>query len=92
MELEASPKAYVVGSSTRLGEVLRRQRRDQKITLKQFYDSTGISLRFMSELERGKIAAVDRLLRAIRMLGFDVVLIPRGQSAKLIGANRVEHG
>jgi len=92
MESASPPKAYIINSATRLGEVLRRQRREQQITLKAFYESTGISLRFMSELERGKIAAVDRLLRAIRMLGFDVVLIPRGQAAKLIGANRVDHG
>ncbi|MET7288904.1 helix-turn-helix transcriptional regulator [Streptomyces sp. NPDC005573] len=53
-----------------VGEVLRRERREQDRTLKEVADAAGISLPYLSEVERGrKEASSEVLAAAARALG-----------------------
>ncbi|MDZ7685394.1 MAG: hypothetical protein U5O39_10675 [Gammaproteobacteria bacterium] len=87
-----SPRHTLSMTPEELGLILRRQRRRQNITLASFYEGSGLTLRFMSELERGKVAMVKKLILAIRMLGFELVLVPRGQAQSLLNAGRIQRG
>lgn len=49
----ASPKYGRIRTSSDLGKLAREERRRQGLTLKTFYESSGITTRFMSEFERG---------------------------------------
>ncbi|MER6030123.1 helix-turn-helix transcriptional regulator [Streptomyces sp. NPDC001851] len=47
-----------------VGEVLRRERRAQDRTLKEVADAAGISLPYLSEIERGRKEASSEVLAA----------------------------
>ena len=72
----ASPKYGRIRTSSELGKLAREERRRQGLTLETFYESSGITTRYMSELERGK-PSVDRVLATLQMLGLAVVIVPR---------------
>lgn len=56
-----------------LGQRLRRARRAQGLSLVQLSERTGLSLRFLSELERGKTgASVGRVLRVAEAVGLEL--------------------
>ncbi len=48
-----------------LGEVLRRQRLTQRLTLRQVSEAAKVSLGYLSEIERGQKEASSELLAAI---------------------------
>lgn len=79
----ASPKYGRVRTSSELGKLAREERRRQGLTLKTFYESTGITTRFMSEFERGK-SSVVRVLEALQMLGLEVLVVPRAEADVLL--------
>ena len=79
----ASPKYGRVRTSFELGKLAREERRRQGLTLETFYESSGITTRFMSEFERGK-PSVGRVLEVLQMLGLDVLVVPRGEADALL--------
>ncbi len=79
----ASPKYGRVRTSLEVGELAREERRRQGLTLETFYQSSGITTRFMSEFERGK-PSVARILEVLQMLGLDVLVVPRGEAEALL--------
>lgn len=64
-----------------LGAALRAQRKAQGLTLEQLSGLSGLGMRFLSELERGKATAeLGKTLEVARLLGLDCYLLPRSQS------------
>ena len=62
-------------STEELGRVIRAERRSLDLTQGDLAAACGVSLRFISELERGRASAgIGRVLRVLDMLGIKVVL------------------
>jgi len=69
-----------VRSARDLGRLMRLHRKSRGWTLQQLAGFANVSMRFLSELERGKeTAEIGKALHAVRMLGLEVVLSPRAQ-------------
>jgi len=69
---------YRVRSTKDLGQLLRQRRHEQELTLKDVAEHTGLSVRFISEVERGKpTAELQRVLHLAGMLGIDMMAAPR---------------
>ena len=65
----------IIHSTEELGRVLRAERKALGLTQGDLAAASGVSLRFVSELERGRpTAGVGRVLRVLKMLGVRVVL------------------
>lgn len=63
-----------------LGAFLRAQRRAQGVTLEQLSGLSGLGMRFLSELERGKATAeLGKTLEVAKLLGLNCYLLPRSQ-------------
>ena len=57
----------------KIGNLIRRTRKDQGLTQEQLAATTGIGVRFIRELEQGKQSChVGKTLRVLSMLGIDV--------------------
>jgi transcriptional regulator with XRE-family HTH domain len=80
---------------TKLGEVLRRVRLDQRRTLADVADAARVSMPYLSELERGRKEASSEILAALcDALGLDLsdllaavrreLMIERGQESVVI--------
>ncbi|NEZ04276.1 helix-turn-helix transcriptional regulator [Wenzhouxiangella sp. XN201] len=64
-----------------LGAALRAQRKAQGLTLEQLSGLSGLGMRFLSELERGKATAeLGKTLEVIALLGLDCFLVPRSST------------
>lgn len=64
----------VVNSVEELGHAVRAERKSLGLTQGDLAAACGVSLRFLSELERGRASAgVGRVLHVLRMLGIRVV-------------------
>ena len=62
-------------STDELGQSIRAERKAQGLTQGDLAAACGVSLRFISELERGRSSAgVGRVLHVLNMLGLRVVL------------------
>ncbi|MYB53816.1 MAG: helix-turn-helix transcriptional regulator [Acidobacteriia bacterium] len=69
-----------VRSARDLGRLMRSHRKSRGWTLEQLAGFANVSMRFLSELERGKeTAEIGKALHALRLLGLEVVLSPRAQ-------------
>ncbi|MXG24820.1 helix-turn-helix domain-containing protein [Streptomyces sp. YIM 132580] len=73
-----------------VGDVLRRERRSQKRTLKDVADTARISMAYLSEVERGrKEASSEVLAAAAQALGLglsDVLALAQEELIRLSGA------
>ena len=64
-----------IRSTDELGRVIRAERKALGLTQDDLAAACGVSLRFISELERGRASAgVGRVLHVLKMLGLRVVL------------------
>ncbi|MEO1082854.1 MAG: helix-turn-helix transcriptional regulator [Acidobacteriota bacterium] len=62
-----------IQTTEELGQLIRAQRKATGLTQSELADASGVSLRFISELERGRASAgVGRVLRVLHMLGLSV--------------------
>jgi len=62
----------------RLGTVIRRRRREQRLTQTNLADLADLSVVFVNEVERGKpTAQVGLILRVLQTLGIDLIARPR---------------
>lgn len=67
--------ARVIHSTDELGRAIRAERKALGLTQGDLAAACGVSLRFVSELERGRATAgVGRVLHVLKMLGLRVVL------------------
>ncbi|MYW66875.1 helix-turn-helix domain-containing protein [Streptomyces sp. SID8379] len=71
-----------------VGDVLRRRRRAQGRTLQDVADVAGISMPYLSEMERGRKEASSEMLAAVAgALGlglFDVLALAQGELARAV--------
>jgi len=67
-----------VDSPAALGELVRRHRKAQAITLNELALLCGVGARFLSELENGKLTAqLGKIFQVLNCLGLDMVIQPR---------------
>ena len=72
-------KRVSIDSVEALGELIRQYRKDQHFTLEQVTGMSGIGMRFLSELERGKeTAQLGKTLAIIKQLGLEIIIQQRG--------------
>lgn len=65
-----------------LGRVARTHRKSRRLTLETISGLGNLSTRFLSEFERGKeTAEIGKILKALRTLGLEVIIQPRGGTA-----------
>lgn len=70
---------------------MRAARKAQRLTQREFADISGVGVRFLSELERGKpTAEVGLVLEVLADAGYDVVLQRRRLSSFEGGASGAE--
>ena len=68
-----------IRSAEELGKLARAHRKQRKLTLETISGLGNLSTRFLSEFERGKeTAELGKVLKALRTLGLEVVIQPRG--------------
>ena len=76
MNASARPK-QPVGTAADFGAAIRHARRSQDLTLEQLSGLSGLGVRFLSELERGKpTAQLGKALEVAKLLGLRLVLDP----------------
>ena len=66
---------HIIHSSDELGRAIRAERKALGLTQGDLAAACGVSVRFVSELERGRqTAGVGHVLRVLQMLGLQVVI------------------
>ena len=72
----------LIQTTEELGQLVRAHRKQRGLTLETVAGLGNLSVRFLSEFERGKeTAEISKVLKALRTLGLEVVVRPRGQTA-----------
>ena len=67
-----------VRSARELGQLMRAHRKGSGWTLRQLAQFANLSMRFLSELERGKeTAELGKALHALQLLGLEIAIVPR---------------
>lgn len=67
-----------IKSSHELGKVIRMFRKKESLTLEQVSGLVNVSMKFLSEVERGKeTAQIGKILMVLNKLGLDVIIQPR---------------
>lgn len=68
-----SGRGTAVTNAGILGELLRKKRKEQHLTQSQVAEYAGVSIKFISEVERGKeTAEIGKVLHLLRILGIDL--------------------
>lgn len=71
-----------IQTTAELGRLVRAHRKSRHLTLETVSGLGNLSMRFLSEFERGKATAeVGKVLKALRTLGLEIVIQPRGGPA-----------
>ncbi len=74
-----------VRTTDELGKLIRGVRKSQHLTLEKVSGISNLSMRFLSELERGKeTAELGKVLKTLSQLGLEVIVQPRGTQQHLI--------
>lgn len=70
-----------VRSVKELGRLVRTHRKQRQLTLETVAGLSNLSIRFLSEFERGKeTAEIGKVLQALNLLGLEVIVQPRSRS------------
>lgn len=65
--------------SKSLGRAIRERRKELKYTQAYLSEFTGLSVTFISDLERGKpTAEIEKTIRLVNVLGMDLLVEKRG--------------
>lgn len=68
----------IVRSAAELGAIARAHRKENNLTLERVSGLGNVSMKFLSEFERGKdTAEIGKVLQALRTMGLEVVIQPR---------------
>lgn len=68
-----------IRTAEELGRMVRAHRKNKRLTLETVSGLGNLSVRFLSEFERGKeTAEIGKILKALRTLGLEVIIRPRG--------------
>lgn len=77
------PQFGKIKTAGELGKIIRSFRKSQNFTLKKVSGITGLGMRFLSELERGKeTAELGKALEILYKLGLEVTITRRGANNK----------
>lgn len=69
-----------VQTTEELGRLVRAHRKQRRLTLETVSGLGNLSMRFLSEFERGKeTAEIGKVLKVLRTLGLEVIIQPRGR-------------
>jgi y4mF family transcriptional regulator len=69
-----SDRGIAIKSPKELGGLLRKKRKSQKLTQGKVAEYCGVSVKFISEVERGKeTAEIGKVLYLLTMLGIDLI-------------------
>ncbi len=64
-----------ITNSKDLGQAIRDRRKELHYTQKELLEYTGLSVTFISDLERGKATAeIEKTIRLINILGMDIMV------------------
>ncbi len=75
---EDDTKIGVVRTTRELGQLVRMHRKKKNLTQETVSGLGNLSVRFISEFERGKeTAEVGKVLKALQTLGLEVIVQPR---------------
>lgn len=75
---KSAPKFGRIKTVAELGALLRAFRKSQGLTLEKVSGLSNVSMRFLSELERGKeTAELGKALATLQNLGLEVIIQPR---------------
>jgi transcriptional regulator with XRE-family HTH domain len=78
-----------IQTTEELGQLARAHRKQRHLTLETISGLGNLSTRFLSEFERGKeTAEIGKVLKALRTLGLEVIIQPRGHSVAPIEDNK----
>lgn len=81
-----------VSNPAELGDLMRTMRKSQKLTLEKVANYSNLSIRFLSELERGKeTAELGKALKALALLGLEVIIQLRGTQRVLMRQLNIAH-
>lgn len=73
----------VISTTEELGQLVRNHRKRARLTLENTSGLANLSVRFLSEFERGKqTAEIGKVLKALRTLGLEVNVQPRNQTTR----------
>jgi y4mF family transcriptional regulator len=73
-----SDRGIAVKNPKDLGELLRKKRKAQNLTQGQVAEYCGVSVKFISEVERGKkTAEIGKVLYLLETLGIDLIAYTR---------------
>lgn len=68
-----------IKTTSELGAIIRSFRKSQNLTLEKVSGLSNLSMRFLSELERGKeTAELGKALAVLNNLGLEIIIQPRG--------------
>jgi transcriptional regulator with XRE-family HTH domain len=74
-----SPQFGRIKTTAEFGKIIRAFRKGQNLTLEKVAGLTGLSIRFLSELERGKeTAELGKALEILNKIGLEIIIQPRG--------------
>jgi y4mF family transcriptional regulator len=66
-----------IKTSAELGQIIQTIRKKQKLTQGELAASSGVGVRFIVDLEKGKpTAAIGKAIKVIQMLGIEIDLKP----------------
>ncbi len=75
---ENSKPHGTIKTTEELGRLVRGHRKSKHLTLESASGLANLSVRFLSEFERGKdTAEIGKVLKALNTLGLDVIVRPR---------------
>ena len=76
-----------ITDSKSLGQAIRERRKELNYTQSYLSDFTGLSVTFISDLERGKpTAEIEKTIRLINILGLDLLVERRGENDENISS------
>lgn len=68
-----------INDSIALGEAIRERRKELNYTQAYLAEFTGLSVTFISDVERGKkTAEIEKILQLLHILGMDIFVERRG--------------
>jgi transcriptional regulator with XRE-family HTH domain len=82
-----------VQTTEELGRLTRAHRKQRRLTLETVSGLGNLSTRFLSEFERGKeTAEIGKVLKALRTLGLEVIIQPRGSATPACRTGKTSKG
>lgn len=67
-----------ISTTQSLGELLRQHRKHRGLTLETVAGLANVSVRFFSEIERGKeTAEIGKVIKALNTVGLEIAVVPR---------------